>query len=69
MVKAARGELGKYLVLKVAPEEIVDTNGRGGASAVGALVAGKSLKVAIIVTQRMGKMNPSPVRCVSVCFS
>ena len=69
MVEAGKSELQKYPVLKVATEEIVDTNGAGDAFAgglVGALVAGKTLKDAIIVAQRMGKMNLGQVRCVSV---
>lgn len=68
VVEAAKGELEKYPVLKVAPEEIVDTNGAGDAFAgglVGALVAGKPLKDAIIVAQRMGKMNLGQVRALS----
>jgi len=60
VVEAGKEELQKYPVSKVAPEEIVDTNGAGDAFAgglVGALVAGKTLKQAIIVAQRMGRMN------------
>ena len=65
VVDTVNGELQKYPVLKVAPEEIVDTNGAGDAFAgglVGALVAGKTLKDAVIVAQRMGKMNLGQVR-------
>jgi adenosine kinase len=70
VVEAGKSELQKYPVLKVATEEIVDTNGAGDAFAgglVGALVAGKILKDAIIVAQRMGKMNLGQVRWISVC--
>ena len=69
VVEAGKSELQQYPVLKVATEEIVDTNGAGDAFAgglVGALVAGKSLKDAIVVAQRMGKMNLGQVRCASV---
>jgi adenosine kinase len=66
VVEAGKGELQQYPVLKVAAEDIVDTNGAGDAFAgglIGALVAGKTLKDAIVVAQRMGKMNLGQVRC------
>ena len=69
VVEAGKSELQKYPVLKIATEEIVDTNGAGDAFAgglVAALVAGKTLKDAIVVAQRMGKMNLGQVRFVSV---
>jgi len=72
VVEAGKSELQKYPVLKVATEEIVDTNGAGDAFAgglVGALVAGKTLRDAIIVAQRMGKMNLGQVRCRFSLFS
>jgi adenosine kinase len=66
VVEAGKNELQKYPVLKIASEEIVDTNGAGDAFAgglAGALVAGKTLKDAIVVAQRMGKMNLGQVCC------
>lgn len=71
VVEAVNRDLQKYPVLKVAAEEIVDTNGAGDAFAgglVGALVAGKTLQDAVIVAQRMGKMNLGQVRCGSAFF-
>jgi adenosine kinase len=72
VVEAGTSELQKYPVYPIAPEEIVDTNGAGDAFAgglVGALVAGKTLKDAIIVAQRMGKMNLGQVRLVASQYS
>jgi len=54
VVEAGNSELQKYPVLMVATEEIVDTNGAGDAFAGGlirALVAGETLKGAIIVVK------------------
>jgi len=69
VVEAGNSALQKYPVVKVVPEEIVDTNGAGDAFAgglIGALVAGKTFQDAIVVAQRMGKMNLGQVRFVLV---